>query len=125
MVKHKNICVFTDTMMTCCICLRRADEMWSFLLSFSCSVMSVCDPMECNAPGFPILHHLLDFAQTHIHQVGDAIQPSHPLSFFSCLQSFPASGSFPISWVFISSGQSIGVSASASPFQCIFRIYFL
>ena len=41
-------------------------------------------------------------AQTHVHQVGDANQPSHPLSppFYSCLQSFPASGSFPMSRLF-------------------------
>ena len=37
-------------------------------------------PMDCNTPGFPVLHHLLELAQTHVHWVGDAIQPSHPLS---------------------------------------------
>ena len=36
--------------------------------------------MDCRTPGFPILHHLLEFTQTHVHPVGDAIQPSHPLS---------------------------------------------
>ena len=36
--------------------------------------------MDCSMPGFPILHHLLEFAQTHVHWVSDAIQPSHPLS---------------------------------------------
>ena len=36
--------------------------------------------MDCNMPGFPVLHSLLEFAQTHVHWVGDAIQPSHPLS---------------------------------------------
>ena len=41
---------------------------------------SLCDPMDCSTPGFPVLHYLLQFAQTHIHCVGDAIQPSHPLS---------------------------------------------
>ena len=41
---------------------------------------TLCDPMDCNTPGFPILHYLLEFAQTHIHWVGDAIQPSHPLT---------------------------------------------
>ena len=47
--------------------------------------------------------------------VGDAIQPSHPLSSrLSCLQSFPVSGSFPVSQLFASGGQSIGVSVSAS-----------
>ena len=35
--------------------------------------------MDCNTPGFPVHHQLLEFAQTHVHQVSDAIQPSHPL----------------------------------------------
>ena len=39
-----------------------------------------CDPMDCITPGFPVYHQLLELAQTHIHQVSDAIQPSHPLS---------------------------------------------
>jgi len=41
---------------------------------------TLCDPMDCTMPGFPVLHHLLELAQTHAHQVSDAIQPSHPLS---------------------------------------------
>ena len=53
--------------------------------------------------------------QTHVHWVSDAIQPSHPvIPFSSCLQSLPASGSFPVSQFFASGGQRIGVSASAS-----------
>ena len=39
-----------------------------------------CDPMDCSMPGFPIHHQHPEVAQTHVHQVGDAIQPSHPLS---------------------------------------------
>ena len=39
-----------------------------------------CDSMDCSTPGFPVLHHLLKFAETHVHWVGDAIQPSCPLS---------------------------------------------
>ena len=77
-------------------------------------------------PGFPVLHHLLELALTHVHWLSDAIQPSNPLiSFFSCLQSFPASGSFPMSQFFASCGQSIEASASASIFPWIFRIDFL
>ena len=38
------------------------------------------DPMDFSTPGFPVLHHLLEFAQTHVHSVGDALQPSYPLS---------------------------------------------
>ena len=44
---------------------------------FSC--LTLCDPMDCSMPGFPVLHCLLEFPQTHIHWVIDAIQPSHPL----------------------------------------------
>ena len=39
----------------------------------------LCDPMDCSTPGFSVNHQLLEFAQTHVHCVGDAIQPSHPL----------------------------------------------
>ena len=44
----------------------------------SCPIL--CNPMDCNMPGFPIHHQLLEFTQIHVHGVGDAIQPSHPLS---------------------------------------------
>ena len=50
------------------------------LFLFSCQVMSdSCDPMDSSIPGFPVLHYLPEFAQTHVHWVSDAIQPSHPL----------------------------------------------
>ena len=49
------------------------------LLLFSLSVLSDCNPMDCSTPGFPVHHQLLELAQTHVHRVGDAIQPSHPL----------------------------------------------
>ena len=71
--------------------------------------------MDCSTPGFPHHHQLPEFAQTHVHWVGDAIQPSHPLSSLSFnLKSFPASGSFPMSQFFTSGGQSICISASTS-----------
>ena len=41
---------------------------------------TLCDPMNCSTPGFPVHHQFLELAQTHVHQVSDAIQPSHPLS---------------------------------------------
>ena len=44
------------------------------------SCPTLCDPVDCSMPGFPVLHHLLELAQTHIYGAGDAIQPSHPLS---------------------------------------------
>ena len=71
--------------------------------------------MDCSTPGFPVLHHIPKLAQTHVHWVGDAIQPSCPLSSPSPpVFSFPASGSFLMSRLFESGGQSIGASASAS-----------
>ena len=77
--------------------------------------LNLCDPMGCSRLGSPVLHCLLEFAQTHVHWVSDAIQPSHPVvPFTSCLQPFIASRSFPMSQFFASGGQSFGVSPSAS-----------
>ena len=42
--------------------------------------LTLCDPMDCSTPGFPVYHQLPELAQTHVHCVGDAIQPFHPLS---------------------------------------------
>ena len=44
------------------------------------SCPTLCDPMNCSTPGLPVHHHLPEFTQTQVHQVSDAIQPSHPLS---------------------------------------------
>ena len=48
---------------------------------FCCSVTqscpTLCDPLDCSTPGFPVLHHLLELVQTHVHRLGDAIQLSH------------------------------------------------
>ena len=44
------------------------------------SCPTLCDPMNCSTPGLPVRHQLPEFTQTHDHQVGDATQPSHPLS---------------------------------------------
>ena len=46
----------------------------------SLSHVRLCDPMNSSTPGFPVYHQLQEFTQTHVHQVEDAIQPSHPLS---------------------------------------------
>ena len=48
--------------------------------SVSKSCPTLCDSVNCSRPGFPVLHYLLEFAQSHVHWVDDAIQPSHPLS---------------------------------------------
>ena len=85
-----------------------------------CSVaklfLSLCSLMDCSTPWFPVLHHLPELAQTHVHWIDDAIQPSHPLL-------SPSTPSFHLSqhqslfqWVgsLYSGGQSTGASASAS-----------
>ena len=85
--------------------------------------LTFCDPMDCTTPGFPVHHQLLELPQTHVHCVSDAIQLSCPLSSPS-LQSSPASGSFPVSQLFASGGQSIGASASASVLSMNIQDYF-
>ena len=50
------------------------------LHSVAQSCPTLCDPMDCSMPGLPVHHQLPEFTQTHVHQVSDAIQPSHPLS---------------------------------------------
>ena len=78
---------------------------------------TLCDPMDCNTPGLPVHHQLLEFTQTHVHWVSDAIQPSHPLSSLSppAFNLSQHQGLFQwVSQFFASGGQSIGVSASAS-----------
>jgi len=55
------------------------------------SCLPLCDPMNCSTPGLPVHHELLEFTQTHVYWVGDAIQPSHPLSSLLLLPSvFPS-----------------------------------
>ena len=81
-----------------------------------CSVakshLTFCDPINCSTPGFPVLHSLPEFAQTHVHW---ATMSSSVVPFSSCPQSIPASGSFPVSWLFASGSQSIGTSVSVLP----------
>ena len=79
---------------------------------------TLCDPMDCGTPGFPVHHQLPDLTQ-----VSDpSSQWCHPtisssvVPFSSCLQSFPESGSFQMSQFFASGGQSTGISALASVF---------
>ena len=57
--------------------------MWISCCSFAQLCLTLCDPMDCSTPGFPVPHHLPEFAQVHVHWIGDAIQSSHPLSPFS------------------------------------------
>ena len=84
-----------------------------------CSVtqlcLALCDPMDGSTPGFPVLHHLLSLLRL---MSLESVMPSrhlilcHPFS--SCSQSFPASGSFPMSYLFISGGKYWSFSISLS-----------
>ena len=58
--------------------LRYTDSVQFSLVAQSC--LTLCDPMNRSTPGLPVHHQLPEFTHTHVHQVGDAIQPSHPLS---------------------------------------------
>ena len=88
---------------------------YSCISSVTQSCPTLCDPMDCSIPDLPVHHQLLEFTQTHVHWVGDAIQLSHPLS-------SPSPPAFSLSqlqclfkWVSSSAGgRSIGLSASKS-----------
>ena len=54
-------------------------ELYIQFSSVAQSFLTLCNPMDCSTPGLPVHHQLLDLAQTHVHWVGDAIQPSCPL----------------------------------------------
>ena len=87
-------------------------------VQFSLSVVSKSLRPHCSAPGFPVHHRFPEFTQTHVSCLSS--RWCHPnfsssvMPFSSCPQYFPASGSFPMSQLFASGGQSIGVSASTS-----------
>ena len=79
------------------------------------SCPTLCHPMNCSTPGFPVHHQHLEFTQTQVHWVSDAIQPSHPLSSPSPPAPNPSQHqSFPVSQLFTWGGQSTGVSAFTS-----------
>ena len=80
------------------------------ITSVSRSCLTLCDPMNCSMPGFPVHHQLPELAETRVHWVSDAIQPSHPLSSPSPPAFNLSQGLFQCAL----GGQSIGVSASAS-----------
>ena len=94
-------------------------DWWIFSVKFS-SVAQLC-PTLCNAmnrsmPGLPVHHQLPEFTQTHVHRVGDAIQPSYPLSSPSPPAPNPSQHQslFQCSQLFAWGGQSTGISALAS-----------
>ena len=82
---------------------------WGWVCAVLCLVTqscpTLCDPMDCNMPDFPVLHGLLGFTQTHVHWVSDAIQPSHPLlsllllpSIFPSIRVFFSESALDIRW---------------------------
>ena len=91
------------------ICLPR--HCTSLFRSVTQSCPTLCDPRDYSTPGLPVYRQLTELNQTHVHRVTDAIQPSHPVIPFSCLKSFPVSGSFPMSFQVAKTG----VWASALP----------
>ena len=80
----------------------------------SLSRVRLCDPMDHSTPGLPVHHQLLEFTQTHVHRVSDAIQPSHLSSPSPPAPNPSQHQSLPMSHLFAWGGQSTGVSASAS-----------
>ena len=60
------------------MCTLREQKTYCSSVAQSCPTL--CNPMDCSTPGLPVHHHLPELAQTHVHRVRDAIQPSHPLS---------------------------------------------
>ena len=97
------------------------------LSSVAQSCLTLCDPMDCSTPGFPIHHQLLELTQTHVHWVGDAIQPSH-------LQSSPSPPTFNLSqhqglFQSVSSSNQVArvveFQLQHQSFQWIFRTDFL
>ena len=103
---------------SCCCCC-----------SVAKSRLTLCDPMDFSMSGVPVFHHLhlLEFALIHFHWFSDAIQsPQSAVTLVSiCLQSFPASGSLPMSQFFTSGGQILVLQLQHQSFQWIFRIDFL
>ena len=111
-----NLLIYRVKIVICCSCY----------CSVTQSCPTLCDLTDCSTPGFPVLHHHLEFVQTHVHWVSDVILPSHPLLPFSP----PAFNLSQHQGLFqrVSSSHQVatvlGVSALADSFQGIFRVDF-
>ena len=80
---HSSSCTLSDLILRICwslpFCNHKGSDLgYIWMVSQSC--LTLCDPMHCSTPVFPVLHYLLELAQAHVYQVGDAVQPPHPLS---------------------------------------------
>ena len=92
------------------------DCCWSGCCSVAQLCPNLCDLMDCSIPGLPVLHYLQEFC-SNLCPLSWWCHPTTSSSvtpFYSCPQSFPASVSFPVSWLFASGGQNIGASTSTS-----------
>ena len=85
----------SSTFFSCTLYRNPSDQIGS--VAQSC--LTLWDPMNRSTPGLPIHHHLLEFTQTHVHRVSDAIQPSHPLSSPSPLAPNPSQHQRLFQWV--------------------------
>ena len=111
---------------SCCLWFTTLQGMTQFS-SVVQSCPTLCDPMDCRTPGLPVHHQLLEFTQTHVHWVSDAIQPSHP-------RSSPSPPTFNLSqhqglFQWVSSlhqmAEVLELQFQHQSFQWIFRIDFL
>ena len=91
------------------------------------SYLTLCNPMDCSTPGFPVHHQLPELTQTHVHQSWwcHPTISSSVIPFSSRHQSFPASGSFQMSQFFASHGQILEFQLQHQSFQRIFKTDFL
>ena len=91
------------------------------------SCLTLCDPMDCSTPGLPVHHQLPEFTQTHVHQVSDVIQQSHPLSSPSPPAFYPSQHQGLFQWVSSSHqvAKLLEFQLQHQSFQWIFRTDFL
>ena len=108
---------------TSCNCCRYLKARFQFSSVQSLSHVRLCDSMDCSTPGFPVHHQLLDNS-CPLSQWWHPTISSSVIPFSSHLQSFPASGCFPLSQFFASGGQTIKVSASASVLPMNIQCWF-
>ena len=90
------------------------------------SCRTLCDPMNCSMPGLPVHHQLPESTQTHVHRVGDAIQPSHPLSSHYSPAPNPSQHQSLFKWVSSSHqmAKALELQLQHQSFQWIFRTVF-
>ena len=91
----KFVMFYQNLIVTCSLKICKYFYNYMSVSSVTQSCLTLCNPMDCSMPGFPVHDQLPELAQTHVHQVGDAIQPTHPLLSPSLLSSiFPSSRVF-------------------------------